>query len=185
MTQFRPGDLLISPPAMADPRFKQTVILLTQDTNQGSQGLCINRPSGHTVNEIIKPIEISLEQDIPLYWGGPVGVNTVWMLHDPAWTADNTLRIGTHWSMTSSMNMFHKIVDGDRPKWFRVMIGLSSWAPGQLEMEMGGEGPWTIDSSWIVARAPGPEDLFTIPPRDLWNHCCELAGTQAVNTWLV
>jgi len=184
LTSITPGDLLIAPPAMADPRFKNSVLLITQHSSQGTQALCINKPSGHTVNEIVQAIDLELPQDVNLFWGGPVGLNTVWMVHDVDWAGDNTMRISEHWAMTSSMNMFHKITAGDRPKWFRVVMGLSSWAPGQLAMEMEGDGPFNIESSWLTAHAPTPEELLGQPPRDLWRNACDLSGNQAVSQWL-
>lgn len=184
MTQFKPGDLLIAPPAMQDPRFRNSVLLITQDTNQGTQALCINKPAGHMINDIIQALDLQLEEDRPMFWGGPMGLNTVWMLHEAGWTADNTMPINDRWSMTSSMNMFNEVAQGNSPKWYRVMIGLSTWAPGQLEMELEGQGPFNIESSWLVAEAPGPEELFTQPPRDLWRNSCDLAGSQAVSHWL-
>lgn len=184
MSRYQPGDLLIAPPTMADPRFRNSVLLITQDGDQGTQGLCINKPAGHQLNDVISSLGIELPEDPVMFWGGPVGVNTVWMLHEATWSSENTMIINDQWSMTSSMNMFEEVAKGNSPKHFRVMIGLSTWAPGQLDSEMDGTGPFTIESSWLIAHAPGPDIMFTGAVRDMWHDCCELAGSQAVSHWL-
>ena len=184
MSKYQPGDLLIAPPAMADPRFRNSVLLITQHGQAGTQALCINKTSGHDINEVISALDIELPDNPKMFWGGPIGINTVWMLHERGWECDNTIPINDQWAMTSSMNMFEHIANGDQPKDYRVMMGLSTWTPGQLDAELNGTGPFTIESSWLVAKAPSPKELFEQPNRDLWHNCCELAGEQAVDQWL-
>lgn len=178
------GDLLIAPPGIQDPRFSESVLLITQTSVLGTQAICLNRSSGHTVNEIIKPLNLELEEDLVLYWGGPVMNNTVWMLHSTDWAMDNTQPVNNEWSITSNMSMFDRVLDNNRPLWMRFMIGIASWGPGQLEMELEGRGPWDHNSSWLVAHSPNPQRLFTLPPARLWRHCCELSGHQAIDNWL-
>jgi putative transcriptional regulator len=184
MSLIKPGNLLIAPPAMLDPRFSKSVLLITQHGIEGTQALCINKTMGHGLNEVIGRMGIELPDDPKMYWGGPVGVNTVWMLHETGWLCENTMAVNSNWAMTSSMNMFENVADGDSPADYRVFMGLSSWRPGQLEQELNGTGPFSIESSWLVAEAPSPKELFSQPNRDLWQNCCELAGTQAVSHWL-
>lgn len=181
---FYPGDLLIAPPYIQDSRFAESVLLITERHPQGTQALCLNRSSGHTVNEIIRPLNLELKEDLVLYWGGPVMTNTVWMLHSADWAMDNTISIDSRWSMTSNMEMFNRIIDGHRPEQFRIMLGISSWAPNQLEQEFKGLNGWDSGSSWLVAKSPDPEGLFIYKPTRLWRHCCELSGNQAIESWL-
>lgn len=178
------GDLLIAPPAIPDHRFSECVLLITQESNMGTQALCLNKSSGHTVNEVIEPLGLELVKDLVLYWGGPVGLNTVWMLHSSEWAHENTQAINEHWSMTSNMQMFHEYLAGNRPRYCRFMIGHSAWAPAQLDMELQGEGPWSRDSSWLVAQSPSPKEMYSLGPSQLWHMSCGLAGNQAVSSWL-
>ena len=100
------GDLLVAPPAIIDSRFDKTVLFLTHYNSRGAFALCLNRLSDHTVNDILEPLDIHLTEDWPLYWGGPVQPNTIWMLHDPVWSVENTLPVNEHWSVTSHSQMF-------------------------------------------------------------------------------
>ena len=176
------GWLLIAPPNMPDPRFKQTVILITQHGINGTQGLCINKPAPNTVNTLIEPLGHSLADDHQIYWGGPVATTTLWLLHENPWTSENTMEINDDWALTSSLQMFDQITL-DPPREQRYCIGLASWAPGQLEAELQGDQKWSREASWLLAHSPGPSDLFQIPTRDLWAFCCELSGKEAVANW--
>lgn len=184
MVDHAQGDLLIAPPSMPDPRFKEAVLLVTQDTAHGTQALCLNKLSGHSVNEILEPLNIRFEEDLPLYWGGPVGTSTVWLLHSSEWAEGNTQYINSDWSITSSINMFHKLINGDCPKHWRVMVGMASWATGQLDMEMEGEGPWDLSNSWLICAAPTPEEILTKSSSRLWRWSCDQSSHQAVDSWL-
>lgn len=178
------GDLLISPPNILDPRFNKTVLLLTNFGQGGAFGLCLNKPSDHTVNEIIEPLGLQLPQDIRLYWGGPVKTSTIWMLHDSNWVCQNTLRINEKWSITSHEQMFERLVERDVPDRFRLMFGHAAWGPQQLDMELEGIEPWDHNHSWLVLKDPDPDLLIETDYPMLWNLACDLCSHQAVAEWL-
>lgn len=187
MTEMpRAGDLLIAPANMLDPRFHKTVLLLTHDNPEGSFALCVNRPSEHTVSDIIEAKDLGIEHcfDMPLYWGGPVNPQTIWMLHDADWISGNTININEHWSMTSDVSMFHRMAEGHRPKWYRFMFGFAAWAPGQLEGELEGHKPWRKSHSWLIARQPDAEWIIDQEESVLWSSSIELSASQAVDQWL-
>lgn len=179
----RPGDLLIAPANMVDPRFRNTVLFLTHHHDEGSFALCINRPTGHTVQEILEGHSIEGEFDWPLYWGGPVNPGTVWMLHDTGWRNPHTIKINDDWSMTSHVSMFNQIRE-DLPKRFRIFFGYASWAPEQLAKEFLGVSPWRRDHSWLTATNPDPDWLMDLDETELWSNSVELSAHQAVEQWL-
>ena len=184
MQRIEKGDLLISPPNISDSRFDKAVLLVTRNTNQGSLALCINRPTHHLVNDVLKDINIELQQDFHLYWGGPVGQNTVWMLHDSDWKMDSTLRINREWSITSNVAMFHHLADNDYPDRFRIFFGQSSWGPGQLEGELLGDPPWSKQHSWLTLKAPDPIWLLETNSKEMWIEATQLCGEQATDSWM-
>jgi putative transcriptional regulator len=105
-------DLLIAPPAMPDTRFRRTVLMITHEHDSGSFALCVNRPSPHTLRDVLanSDIDIINPPDIPVYWGGPVSSNSLWMLHSTDWATDDTAVISSAWAMTSSESMFHRLL---------------------------------------------------------------------------
>ena len=178
------GGLLIAPPGLPDPRFKKTVMLITRNNKAGSLALCVNRITQYTVKDVLADTGLNLDLNIPLYWGGPVDVTSIWMLHSSEWQLDSTMHINDDWSITSNISMFHHISDLDTPKYFRLMFGQASWAPGQLTAELRGMPPWNPNHSWLLADEITPEWLFEQPEDSLWVNCTEMSGLQAVSHWL-
>lgn len=186
MTKVSATDLLIAPPAMPDPRFRRSVLMITHDHESGSFALCVNRPTEHTLVDVLRDsdIDIIAPPAIPVYWGGPVSTNSLWMVHSTDWVTDASAMISSAWAMTSSESMFHSLADGDCPKHFRIVMGYCSWAAGQLEAELNGQGPWQKQNSWLVAHNLGPEWLLEQPVEDLWTGATTLCSHQAVDSWL-
>jgi len=180
-------DLLIAPPGLPDSRFRNSVLMLTHHHSGGSFALCVNRLSKHTLQDIVNELDIDLdcELNFPLYWGGPVSSNTIWMLHSSEWSLPNhTVSINHQWSMTSHIDMFYHLADGDVPQHFRIMYGYSSWAAGQLDCELMGLGSWRREHAWLVAQNPGPEWVYEQPVDDLWANATTESCHQAVDSWL-
>lgn len=177
------GDLLIAPPAMTDRRFRETVMLLAHH-DETSMAFCVNRCTDMTLPEVLAEVDIENVPEIPLYWGGPVCKNTLWMLHDSQWSSTNTVAINDNWSLTSHITMFQRLADGDFPERFRITMGCASWSEGQLEAELEGLPPWSNNSSWLIANDPDPDWLLECPVEELWRQSCQLSGQQAVSAWL-
>lgn len=184
MLEVNSTDLLIAPPGIPDPRFRDTVVVLTHNHDGGSFGLVINRPTRYTTQDILEEINPEISINFPIYWGGPVNSGTIWMLHSAEWTSEHTVEINEQWSMTSNLSMFHRLNEGDVPDHFRLMAGFASWAPDQLESEIIGEPPWNQRHSWLLAKNPGPEWLFEQPVDLLWQNATTLSSHQAVDSWL-
>lgn len=192
MITIQSTDLLIAPPNLPDPRFRNTVIMLTHSHPSSDFGICVNKPSKYTVQDLVNQAALELDTEInidcdlnfPLYWGGPVGTSTIWMLHSTDWNLDSSVSIDDQWSMTSNIEMFHHLADGDVPREFRIMYGYCSWAAGQLSSELEGRSPWRPEHAWLVARNLGPEWLFNQPVESIWENCTTLSSHQAVDSWL-
>ena len=181
----RATDLLIAPPNLPDQRFRDTVVLLlTTCPQQGSLGLVVNRSLNVTVSDLDLGNEFNRYLNFPIYWGGPVNRRSVWMLHTSEWGLDDTVELANDWSMTSSMEMFEALGEGHTPLEFRLFVGCSSWAPGQLELELAGQRPWNPSHSWLTASGVTPEWLFNLPVDQTWTTATTLSCHQAVDSWL-
>ncbi len=178
------GDMLVAPPNMKDPRFNKSVILLTRANDHRSQGFVLNKRTNHGVNHLIDDTGLTLDQNYPLYWGGPVSPNTVWMLHDAGWGLEQTIPINDEWSMTSHRNMFEALKIGHTPSRFRILYGFAGWGSDQLENEIRGEYPWTQNSSWLILHNPDPNWIVDRDADDLWTDAITFTANQTVSTWL-
>lgn len=178
------GDVITAPPTMQDLRFRRTALLITYHDLDGSLGLCLNRATNVTLAKLSKEIGLERELPFPLYWGGPVNPGTIWMLHSSEWSIHNTMQINDSWSLSSNEQMFWAIHEGDTPQYFRFFHGFCSWNCQQLEGELRGEPPWNHKSSWLIVEQPDLAELVEMSPEEVWQHCVELSGQQAVSSWL-
>ena len=184
VTMPNAGDLLIAPPLIPDRRFAKSVMLVTTDSNGATFALALNKPTHHTLQDAVMDTGMPTNLNFPLYWGGPVNPGTVWMLHSPEWATETTVAVNDMWSLTSNVEMFSHLADGDYPKHFRLMLGYAGWAPGQLKAELRGLPPWNHNHSWLVADSPSPGWVYEQPVEELWLNSMELSSHQAIDAWL-
>jgi putative transcriptional regulator len=66
------GKLLIASPALVDPNFARTVVLIAEHSDDGAMGLVLNRPADATVSEAIDELAGLVDSGDPVFVGGPV-----------------------------------------------------------------------------------------------------------------
>lgn len=179
-------DLLIAPPNIPDPRFRDTVMLVTYAGPDQHLALCVNRSTDIALDNFLQRVASDLHSDQTIYWGGPVSANTVWMLHDSGWHSLGTRALTDQISMTSSTDMFDHIRQQGWPTHYRVFFGYCAWAAGQLSAEIAGDPPWSPRHSWLIAEHPRhrPYWLFETPAETIWSDAVAVSAEQAVVNWL-
>src|SRR4051794_11690555 len=65
------GKLLVASPALVDPNFARTVVLITEHNDEGAMGMVLNRPSDTELDEV-SPELAEAAGDGPIFVGGPV-----------------------------------------------------------------------------------------------------------------
>src|SRR3981189_376419 len=71
------GQLLLASPALQDPNFARTVVLVSLHSDEGAMGLVLNRPSSVTVSEAVPQLEQAVTDAERVYVGGPVQPTSV------------------------------------------------------------------------------------------------------------
>ena len=134
---------LIATEKMKDDRFKQTVIAMLENDENGAWGLVINKrlgtmpiallidPSLNTSEEREKLYQIN----IPIFWGGPVDAKEIFILHSVEYQSDTTKKYGNI-SISQDYNILFDIAENKGPEKSLVIFGYSGWGSGQLEGEM-------------------------------------------------
>ena len=134
---------LIATEKMKDDRFEKTVIIMLESDENGAWGIVINRrlgtmpiallidPSLNTSEEREKLYKIN----IPIFWGGPVDVKQVFILHTAEYQSDTTKNYGNI-SITQDYNILFDIAENKGPEKSLIIFGYSGWGSGQLEGEM-------------------------------------------------
>ena len=134
---------LVASKTMNDPRFKNTVIAMFDNDESGAWGLVVNKPLGSvSLSSLIhKSRKTTAKQKeffnvkIPVYWGGPVNENKILILHSQEYKNETTKNF-KNLSISSDYKILFEIADKKGPKKSLVILGFSSWGPGQLEGEM-------------------------------------------------
>ena len=80
------GKLLIASPALLDPNFARSVVLMTEHSEDGAMGIVLNRPGDAIASELMPALE-EIAGDDPLFIGGPVQPQAVVLLAEFADTA--------------------------------------------------------------------------------------------------
>jgi putative transcriptional regulator len=161
------GHLLIASPALLDPNFRRTVVLVTEHTDEGAMGLVLNRPSEVGVADAVPKLARVVDEGAPVYLGGPVqpeAVVALAELDDPTDAAAPAL--GDWISFLRPDADPEDLAAGVGRA--RVFAGYAGWGGGQLESEL-------EESSWIVEPAI-PEDVFTSDPEGLWSAVLRRKG---------
>ena len=141
---------LVATKKMRDPRFKNTVIIMFENSEKGAWGLVINKPlSPIPLSSLIyKSRDATNKQKelynvkVPVYWGGPVNGNKILILHSEEYKNETTINF-KNISISSDYNILFEIADNKGPKKSLVILGISSWGEGQLEGEMERDH-WTL-----------------------------------------
>ena len=134
---------LIATEKMKDNRFSKTVIVMLENDENGAWGLVINKrlgtmpiallidPSLNTPKEREKLFKIN----IPVFWGGPVDLKEIFILHSTEYKSKSTKNYGNI-SISQDYNILYDIAENKGPKKSLVIFGYSGWDSGQLEGEM-------------------------------------------------
>ena len=72
---------------------------------------------------------------IPVFWGGPVDVKEIFILHSTEYQSETTRNYGNI-SVSKDYNILFDIAKNKGPEKSLVILGYSGWGSGQLEGEM-------------------------------------------------
>lgn len=166
MAESLAGQLLLASPALQDPHFVRTVLLLGVHSGEGAMGVVLNRPSETTVAESVPQLSGTVGGFEPVFVGGPVQPSTVVFLaefEDPAPAGLLVLgRIGFPAPEVGVEELSEATLRG------RVFAGYAGWGAGQLDAEIE-HGDW-------ISHAALPEDVFTDAPEGLWGSVLTRKG---------
>jgi len=159
------GQLLVASPALLDPNFHRTVVLVTEHTGEGAAGLVLNRPSLVEVAAAVPQLEEVVEEDEQVWVGGPVQPEAVLVLGEFLDPDDAAVPLFESLGFPS-LDEPEEIVPATTRR--RVFAGYAGWGAGQLEEEIANE-------DWILEPALA-DDAFTEEPDELWGDVLRRKG---------
>jgi len=134
---------LVATEKLQDSRFSKTVIVMLENDENGAWGFVINKPLGTIpIASLIdsslntsKDREKLLKKKIQVFWGGPVDVEKIFILHSTEYRSETTRNYGNI-SVSKDYNILFDIAENKGPEKSLVILGYSGWGSGQLEGEM-------------------------------------------------
>lgn len=169
MTEPAAGVLLIADPFLKDPNFMRTVVFLTEHREDGTIGFVLNRMYENTLDELLPEVE---GHKLPVYYGGPVQMNTIHFLHRYPNEVTGGVEVmnGIYWG--GDFDAVIALINSGKadPEKIRFYIGYSGWSPGQLETEM-------AEKTWLTVEAVR-KLVFHTNAEEIWKDSLKHMGGE-------
>jgi putative transcriptional regulator len=160
------GQLLVAGPALLDPNFWRTVVLIVEHNDDGALGLVLNRPSETSVAEAVPQLSELLDPTQHLFIGGPVQPSAVIVLAEFEDPTDAALLAFDDVGVLGTGPSEEELAAGIRAG--RAFLGHAGWGPGQLDGELE-RGDWILEPAKL-------EDAFSSEARQLWSEVLTRKG---------
>jgi putative transcriptional regulator len=159
------GNLLVSSPALVDPNFRKTVVLIAHHDEEGAMGLVLSRPSTVAAAEAVPSLDGLPGAADPVFVGGPVQPEAFMALAEFDDVDEAAAPIfGDLGFMPAEAEPEDLSI-----RRVRLFAGYAGWGPGQLEAEL-------AEPSWIVVAAEAG-DPFVDDPDELWRSVVARKGS--------
>ena len=156
------GKLLISEPFLADPNFQRSVILIAEYSDAGTLGFVLNQKSDLLLSDLLPELE---HADLPVYFGGPVGTDTLHIVHRcyDKMNEGEEIAAGIYYGAnieTLRVLCANNDLKEDEVKFF---IGYSGWGENQLMDEL-------KSNTWIVSDQYHQDLVFSGNEEEVWRE---------------
>jgi len=167
------GLFLVASPALLDPNFHHSVVLVSQGADGSSVGFVLNRPGQRSLAQILPDNEQMKRFTEPIYLGGPVEAAGLFAIFRTPVHPPGALRVLDDVSFALDPAVVERLLQAP-PQQVRFFNGYAGWAPGQLarELERGG---------WHLLNAD-PDIVFRKNMDGLWEEM--MVRTRAVTASL-
>jgi putative transcriptional regulator len=170
---------LVAAPALTDPNFAGSLVLVAEHPGEGALGFVVNRPSRITVVELLDGVDTELRRaaeaagraDGQVLVGGPVQPERLWILFRPgpaqAALEGGAVRVTDDVSLGGSRELLESLVRTPGEP-FLLLLGYAGWAPMQAEKEIA-SGAW-------VPMPVASDLLFEVPIDKRWETAVRRLG---------
>ena len=166
------GQFLIAMPELKDPNFSHGVSVICEHTPRGAMGLVVNKVFPNLKSKhIFQELGINFEpgvKDLPIYIGGPIKQEQIFVLHGAPFDWKGTSKISTDLALTNTIDILNAISINEAPSNFLIVMGYVRWASGQLEAEI-------MANAWINTDF-SEEVLFKSNVDKRWEKANNLLG---------
>lgn len=157
--------VLVARPELADPNFREAVVLVTHSPRGDTIGVVLNRPTAQRLADVAPEFPRADAYAPPLYRGGPVLPQVIVALfRSPTPPGAAAFQVARDVYLSLDPKIIDSLLE-NRESRYRLFAGFSGWAPGQLEAEIEQE-------SWTVLPA-AEELLFRSDTSGMWRELVE------------
>ena len=168
------NQIIIAMPHMQDDRFKKSVILIFEHNNRGATGLVINKEiekstSSKIINNLNKNIDLKINNQIPIYFGGPLSLEKGIVLHNSKALASDSIKIADELFLSSHIDSIVKAQTIDKCN-YKFMLGYAGWSSNQLNSEI-------ENGDWIMQEAYS-DFIFSNGSEQMWEQGISSLGVE-------
>ncbi len=161
-SKLKAGLFLYAAPAMRDPNFAESVVLLVEHGAGGSMGLIVNRPTRVPLRELLPGFD-DKTSSLRFYAGGPVQPEAILALVRTSWPSESARRVLSDVYLTGALDDVRSALGAKDPgATLKVFTGYTGWGKGQLEAEVRA-------GAWVMDRADA-RSVFSPDPMELWQR---------------
>jgi len=174
-----PG-FLVASPALQDPNFRGSLVLMAEHSPEGSFGLVVNRPSPLPVRDLLTTVSEELgaaaaragRDGGQVLFGGPVDPERLWILHRPGPSPDDEdgERLVPGVALGGSRALLERLARDPGAGPYLLLLGYAGWGPLQLESEV-------TQGSWMPLALDGTLAL-ELPLEERWEEAIRRLGLE-------
>lgn len=162
--------VLVAQPELADPNFRETVVLVAHTPRGDTIGVVLNRPMAQRLGDVAPDFAHADAYAEPLYRGGPVLPRVIVALfRSAAPPGASAFEVLPDTYLTLDPRIIDSLLE-KREGRYRLFAGFSGWAIGQLEAE-------TAQGSWSAFPAT-EELLFRSDTSGMWRELIEKSRSR-------
>ncbi len=168
MAKIDTGTLLLAAPFLNDDYFaRASVLICKHDMEEGTFGFTLNKKLKTTLDEIVEDMA---GYHLPIYFGGPVSVDTLHYVHQYPQYFDDAVAITKNIYWGGNFEIVKALIKNNSidPSKIKFFLGYSGWSQGQLENEL-------KEDSWIVSQAD-EYSCFNDNAKEAWSNGMQQLG---------
>jgi putative transcriptional regulator len=172
-----PG-FLVAAPALRDPNFNGSLVLMAQHGADGALGFVVNRAAQVRAGEVLQAVDPALRalaravgrDGVPVLQGGPVQPERLWILWRPGVVpaGEEHLRVARGVALGGSRDLLESVARNDDAGPYQLLLGYAGWGPMQLEGEVS-SGAW-------IPMGLDEDLLFDVPLEERWAEAVRRLG---------
>jgi putative transcriptional regulator len=172
-----PG-FLVAAPALKDPNFAGSLVLMAEHHGEGALGFVVNRPAPISVVDVLGGLDAGLRREAEasgrdrgvVLVGGPVQPERLWILFRAGAGTDleGAVVVGDELALGGSRELLEALVRAPRGRPFLLLLGYAGWAPMQAENEIAA-GAW-------VPMPLASDLVFDVPLEKRWETAVRRLG---------